>query len=225
MPLSFFKKADKQEERERVAAMLRQLIERRQSAFISAPPLVMRTKTLDEQCVTIVLRFLSEEKDCVGMFFGSFAAMISTMPELRRLPGDIDVQLTTGKEETILIVRELHARLKEIDKTLRVDPNKPTIIETDKNGRWERAVDIHYAGEPPEDVLSPLAPIPFGKQRTREQRLTDALDFYTMSKTLLESAKIYNESRSVIERWEGLLRRYVELFEDEIDFERLEVRS
>ncbi len=225
MPFDSAKKIDKIEERKNVTMMLGALGAGRQSAFVGAPPLPMKTKTLDEECVGIVLQFLTVEKErCVEMFFGSFANVMQTMPELRRIPGDIDIQLSVGKQEAILIVSELFAKLERIDKTLRIDPKKPTIIETNKNGRWERAVDIHYAEEPPEDVLSPLAPIPFAKERTKEQKLTDTLDFYVMSKTFLESAKRYNEDKSIIERWENLLKRYVELWEDEIDFDKLEVK-
>jgi hypothetical protein len=35
---------------------------------------------------------------------------------------------------------------------------------------------------------------------------------------------MYNESKSIVEQWERLLRRYVELFEEEIDFDKLEVK-
>jgi hypothetical protein len=224
MPFGFAKKIDKLKERDKVVAMLMQLMEGRQSAFVNAPPPIMRTKTLDEKCLEIVLRFFIEEKQgCVEMVFGSFSSMMQVMPELRRVPRDIDIQLSVGRQEAILIVSELFARLERIDKTLRVDPQKPTIIETNKNGRWERAVDIHYAGEPPEDALSPHGP-PFEKERTKDQRLTDALDFYIFSKSCLVSAKMCNESNSIIERWESLLRRYVELCEDEIDFRKLEVK-
>jgi hypothetical protein len=225
MPLDFIEESKRREEREEVVKMLGALMPGRQSAFTGAPPLIMKTKTLDEECVKTVLHFLNvEKKGCVQMFFGSFADMMQVMPKLRRIPGDIDIQLIVGKQEAIRIVNELFAKLKRIDGTLRIDPEKPTIIETNKNGRWERAVDIHYAGEPPEDALSPLAPIPFEKRRTEEQRLTDSLDFYLISRTLLESVKIYNESKSIVEQWERLLKRYVELFEDEIDFNKLEVK-
>lgn len=242
MPFDSAKKVDKIEERKHVTMMLGALGAGRQSAFVGAPPLPMKTKTLDEECVRIVLQFLTVEKEgCVEMFFGSFANMMQVMPELRRIPGDMDIQLGVGEQEAVIIVDELFAKLERIDKTLRIDPKKPTIIETNKNGRWERAVDIHYAGEPPEDGLSPKAPIPFFEkvyavgesgtirplelpERTREQKLTDALDFYIMSKTSLESAKLYNESKSIIERWGSLLKRYVELWEDEIDFDKLEVK-
>jgi hypothetical protein len=238
MPFDFIEESKRREkrweEREEVIKMLGALMAGRQSAFVGAPPLIMKTKTLDEECVTTVLRFFTvEKKGCVQMFFGSFTAMMQVMPKLRRIPGDIDIQLIVGKQEAIRIVGDLFAKLKRIDSTLRINPEKPTIIETNKNGRWERAVDFHYAGEPPEDVLSPLAPIPSSfpsasipsqKRRTEEQRLIDALDFYLISKTLLESAKMYNESKSIVEQWERLLRRYVELFEEEIDFDKLEVK-
>jgi len=226
MPFSFAKKIDKIEERNKVVMMLGALMKGRQSAFVGAPPLPMKTKTLDEECVRIVLRFLNVEKDgCVEELFGSFATMAQVMPELRRIPGDIDIQLRVDKQEAIRIVKELFARLEKIDKTLRINPEKPAIIETNKNGKWERAVDIHYAGEPPEDSLSPLSPIVFGDERRREYRAKDALDVYIISKTLLESAKKYNEDESIIGQWEKLLKRYVELWEDEVDFDKLEVRK
>jgi len=236
------KRVDKTEERRELAMMLSALGAGRESAFVGVPPLPMKTKTLNEECVRTVLQFLTVEKEgCVEMFFGSFATMMQAMPELRRIPGDIDIQLSVGKQEAELIVSELFARLEKIDKTLRIDPKKPTIIETSKNGRWERAVDSHYAGEPPEDGLSPKAPIPFFQkaytigeggtikplelpERTREQKLIDTLDCYIISKTSLESARLHNESKTIIEQWETLLKRYVELWEDEIDFDKLEVR-
>jgi len=233
MSFDFAKKIDKIEERRKVGTMLAALVPGRQSAFVGVPPLPIRTKTLDEECVRIVFEFLFvEKKECVYELFGSFASMLQAMPELRRIPGDIDIQLTVGKQEAILIVNELFTKLEKIDKTLRINPEKPTIIETNKNGKWERAVDIHYEGETPEDGLSPLAPLPlaglgfkFEKERTHEQKLIDALDFYITSKTLLESAKRYNEDKSIIEQWERLLKRYVELWEDEIDFDKLEVKK
>jgi hypothetical protein len=226
MPFGFAKKTDKIGERNKVAMMLGAFSMGRESAFVGAPPLLMKTKTLDEECVRIALRFLNVEKEgCVEQLFGSFATMLQAMPELRRIPGDIDVQLKVGKQEAILIVNELFARLEKIDKTLRINPDKPAIIETNKNGKWERAVDIHYAGEPPEDGLSPLSPIIFGDERRREYKAKDALDFYIISKTLLESAKKYDEDKSIIGRWGKLLKRYIELWEDEIDFDKLEVKK
>ena len=213
------------------------------SAGVSPLPMrIMRTKTLDEECVETVLQFLgADKKGCVEMFFGSFAIMMQTMPELRRIPGDIDVQLSVGKQEAELIISELFAKLERIDRTLRIDPKKPTIIETNKNGRWERAVDSHYAGELPEDGLSPKAPISFFQkaykvgengtirplelsQRTGERNLTDALDCYIMSRTSLESAKLHDGDETVMGQWEALLKRYVELWGDEIDFDKLEVK-
>lgn len=223
-------KIDREEEKRRVVVELRALMEGRQSAFISAPPIVMRTKTLDEECVEAALHFLNVEREGrVEMFFGSFTTMMQVKPELRRIPGDIDVQLSVGEEEAKLIVGELYVKLQERDKTLRINPEKPTIIETNKNGKWERALDIHYAGEPPEDSLSPMAALggafqSFEKDRTYEQHLIDALDIYIISRTLLESARLQGEGEATTEQWEKLLKRYVELHEDEIDFDRLELR-
>jgi hypothetical protein len=226
MPFGFAKKVNKIEERKKITMMLTALHKDRQNAFVGVPPLPMKTKTLDEECVRIVLRFLNvEKKGCIEVLFGSFSLMAQVMPELRRIPGDIDIQLRVGKQEAIRIVNELFARLEKLDKTLRINPEKPAIIETNKNGKWERAVDIHYMGEPPEDVLSPLAPLNFKKERTQEQKLMDALDVYIVSKTLLESAKRYNADESIIGQWGKLLKRYVELWEDEIDFDKLEVKK
>jgi len=227
MPFGFAKKIDKIEERNKVVVMLAALVKGRQSAFVGVPPLpIMKTKTLDEECVRIALRFLNVEKaGCIEMLFGSFATMLQAMPELRRIPGDIDVQLRVGKQEAILIVNELFARLEKIDKTLRINPEKPTIIETNKNGQWERAVDIHYAGEPPEDVLSPGAPLSMRDIGREEFKAKDALDFYIISKTLLESAKKYEAKESLVRKWQKLLKRYVELWKDEIDFDKLEVKN
>lgn len=226
MPFGFAKKVDKVEERNKVAMMLGELNMGRESAFVGVPPLPMKTKTLDEECVKIALSFLHVEKEeCVEMLFGSFAIVLQAMPELRRIPGDIDVQLRVGKQEAIRIVNELFARLEKIDKTLRINPDKPAIIETNKNGKWERAVDIHYFGEPPEDVLSPGARLSMGGIGREEFKAKDALDGYIISKTLLESAKRYNTDESIIGQWGKLLKRYVELWEDEIDFAKLEVKK
>jgi hypothetical protein len=225
MPFGFDENVDKTAERQKVANMMAALTMGRESAFVSIPA-IMKTKTLDEKSVATVLGFIGENEKCGPMIFGSFGIMVQAMPELRRIPGDIDIQLRkVGKQEAIRFANELFARLEKIDKTLRINPDKPAIIETNKNGKWERAVDIHYAGEPPEDILSPLAPLNFQKERTQEQKLIDALDTYILSKTLLESAKKYNEDESIIGQWVKLLKRYVELWEDEIDFDKLEVKK
>lgn len=198
------------------------LMEGQQSAFIGDLP--KKTKTLDEKCVEIVLGFLGENEANIDMLFGSFPAMAQVMPELQRIPGDIDIQLKVGREVALRITNELFAKLEKIDRTLRINPTKLTIIETNKNGEWERAVDIHYAGEPPEDILSPLSPLEIGGKGREEFKAKDALDVYIVSKTLLESAKRDKTTKHDIKRWEGLIKRYVELWQDQIDFGKLEVK-
>ena len=158
------------------------------------------------------------------MLFGSFPMIAQVMPELRRIPGDIDIQLLVGEQKAISLTNELIVELKNIDKTLRINPKKFTIIETNKNGDWERAVDIHYTGEPPEDVLSPLAPLEIGGEGREEFKAKDALDSYIISKTLLESAKRDKSKKHDIKRWGDLIKRYMELWKDQIDFEKLEVK-
>ena len=100
---------------------------------------------------------------------------------------------------------------------------------SNKNGKWERAVDICYAGELPEDVLSPFAPTDFNfiktHERTREKKLIDVLDSYIISKNLFESAKRFNADKLTLNLWSKLLKRYVELWEDEVDFNKLEVKK
>lgn len=229
MPFGFANKSDKIQERNKVIIMLNKLNTGRESAFVGAPTL-MKTKTLNEECVRIVLRFLNVEKaGCIEKVFGSFSTMLQVMPELRRIPGDIDIQLRVGKQEAVHIVIELFAKLEKFDKTLRIHPEKPTIIETNKNGKWERAVDICYAGELPEDVLSPFAPTDFNfittHERTREQKLIDVLDSYIISKNLFESAKRFNTDKFTLILWNKLLKRFVELWEDEVDFNKLEVKN
>jgi len=140
MPFGFANKSDKIQERNKVIIMLNKLNTGRESAFVGAPTL-MKTKTLNEECVRIVLRFLNVEKaGCIEKVFGSFSTMLQVMPELRRIPGDIDIQLRVGKQEAVHIVIELFAKLEKFDKTLRIHPEKPTIIETNKkangNVQW-----------------------------------------------------------------------------------------
>jgi len=84
MPFGFVNKEDKIQERNKVIIILNQLSIGRESAFVGAPAL-MKTKTLNEECVRIVLRFLNVEKaGCIEKLFGSFSTMVSRGSWMKR---------------------------------------------------------------------------------------------------------------------------------------------
>ena len=211
-------------DRDNVGLQLVQMFSHQPSAFVSEFP--KETKTLDKKCVGVVMGYLKNHDPDVQMIFGSFGAMAQLMPRLRTLPGDIDVQLTLGKNDAIAFTNKLFLELKKFDDSLRINTSNPLIIETNKNGSWERAVDFHASDEPPEDIMSPLASLSMGNKNREHFRAKDALGFYRSQMTLFESArKLKSKDQETLSRAERLIDRFEELWGDEIDFEKLEVRQ
>lgn len=215
----FKKKEDQlknsEEEKRKICIKLQELFKDQESAFIENR-LPRKTKTLSENGVEEVIKFLKEKKDDVYVLFGSFPLMSQLMPQFRRIPGDIDIQLNAGEEKAKNFAEDLMKRLKIVGEDVRINPKKPAIIDSFKNGKWERAVDIHYYGEPPEDVLSPVAPLWY--KGRKEHRLIDAMDYYAIQKTLIESAKKDPSKKEIVEEGEMLLEKWKELWSNEIDF-------
>jgi len=188
-------------------------------------------KTLSKKGVKEVVNFLHKNEDKIHMLYGSFPLMAQVLPEFRRIPGDIDIQLNVGEEGAKKLSLNLVKKLKEVGEKVRINPEKPVIIDSFKNGKWERAVDIHHAEEEPEDMLSPLFPIenlsnpPISCMRTREQALQDALDGYAANKTLIELAKKIPSRKADAKKAEKLLERYKELFVEDIDFDKMKIKK
>lgn len=190
--------------------------------------LPQETKTLSKKGVGIVLEYLPECKfDYV--LYGSFPLMMSILPALKRIPGDIDIQLWTSKMEAEKFSRELFHLIKNAGEEVRLSPQNPIIIESRKTGRWERAVDIHHTEESPEDNLSPLYPLDSGTgeggRREKRKLIIDFLDVFRMMKTCIELAKQNNIDMAKINEAESLIIEWKNLFSEFIDFERLEIKE
>jgi hypothetical protein len=186
------------------------------------------TRTLGEAGVKVVLDRL-REKPCDYVLYGSFPLMANLLPAFRRTPGDIDIQLMTGKHHAEDFSKELLTRLKNIGEKVRLSPQNPVIIESFKTGKWERAVDIHHKEEAPEDILSPLSSmnLPIGKSsgRTRVQSLVDALDFFRIMSSTVEQAKQNHLDERKIAEAQSLMAEWKDIFSEDIDFEKLEIKG
>lgn len=130
------------------------------------------TGTLNAAGVKVVKDYVLSNKGDVKMLYGSYA----TKPQLAktfeyskagksalRTPGDIDIQLTTGEAGAIKFASELTTKLKATGADVRVSPEKPTLIEANVGGgKYAHAVDIHFRGEKPVDVLTPTRDVAWG---------------------------------------------------------------
>lgn len=197
------------------------------------------TKTLSEKGVKTVLDFLKKYPG--HLIFGSFSVNMKVMPELRRIPRDIEFRLNVDEEEAKRIAQDLMKILRDIGEKVRINPGEPAVIESFKEGKWQRAVGIHHMGEPVD--ISGLPVTRFVNTPTEA-----AIDSYALIKTLIESAKkakyfsratggytvkvidgyrIMDENQiqfawepSII-NGEKLLERWKSLWSDEIDFEKM----
>lgn len=189
--------------------------------------LPIETNTLSKQGVDIVLEFL-RKCNLEYVLYGSFSLMAGVLPALKRMPGDIDIQLWSGRYEAEIFSRDLFYLLKNAGEDVRLSPENIVIIESRKSGRWERAVDIHHTEEAPEDNLSPLyqlnsTNVEVGK-REEEKLLIDFLDVFRIMKTSIELAKQNNLEASKINEAEGLLIELKNMYSEFIDFEKLEIK-
>jgi hypothetical protein len=130
------------------------------------------TGTLNAAGVKAVKEYVIANKGDVEMLYGSYA----TKPQLSksfeyskagksalRTPGDIDIQLTTGEQGAIKFAGELTSKLRASGADVRVSPEKPTLIEANVGGgKYAHAVDIHFMGEKPVDILTPTRDVAWG---------------------------------------------------------------
>ncbi len=185
------------------------------------------TQTLSKKGVKVVLDYLKANMGALMMLYGSFPLMSQLLPELKRTPKDIDIQLKVGRVEAEKFSNTLFIQLKNIGEPVRLNPKNPVLIESNKTGKWERAVDIHHLEEEPEDSLSPLYPLNLAvaaPSRGRAQALIDALDTYRIWKTCVELAKNNKQNVSKIKIAEELINEYKKCFSDVIDFDKLEIK-
>lgn len=192
-----------------VYARLVELFKDQESAFIGEFP--RETKTLSEKGVETVFKFLEPHKESI-LIFGDFSRMAQIMPELRRNPRDIDFRLDVDEEEAKRIAQDLMKKLRDIGEKVRINPEKPAIIESFKEGKWQRAVGIHHIGEQVDISGLPIR---------EEQRMPTeaAIDTYAMIKTSIESAKKDPSKKEIVKEGEVLFEKWKSLWSDEIDFD------
>jgi len=117
--------------------------------------LLRGTKSMSEKGTDVFLKYVGEQKAVVDKIYGSFGARSQLKPEYRRLPGDIDIQLTTNEAGAVKFAKELAARLRSSGEQVRISKDNPTLIETYGKAGEHHAIDIHYKGEPKTDILTP----------------------------------------------------------------------
>lgn len=130
------------------------------------------TGTLNKAGVQTVKDYVLAHPEQVDMLYGSYV----TKPQLAktfeyvkdgksalRTPADIDIQLTTGESGAVKFTAELAAKLKQSGADVRVSQEKPTLIEANVGeGKYAHAVDIHYSGEVPTNVVTPTRDVAWG---------------------------------------------------------------
>jgi len=116
-----------------------------------------RTNTLGKEGIDAFKRFALDNSDDIQKIYGSFAVKNQLDPSLgyrlsgtgitsTRLPGDIDMLISGSEENAENVIRRLYQALKDAGEKVRINPGKPTLIETYIDGKWVHAIDGHASG-------------------------------------------------------------------------------
>ena len=126
--------------------------------------LPQETGTLSTEGVATLKEFVIQNQGDVQSVYGSFATRNQLIEDVNysfegktalRVPGDIDIQMKVGAEDTAKFAQRLVDVLSKTSE-VRISSESPTLIEAKVGeGTWAHAVDIHALGEPSPDVLSP----------------------------------------------------------------------
>jgi len=100
------------------------------------------TKSLSPEGTKVVLDFAKKNNAEV---YGSFATEGQVPKGVRRVPGDMDLQLTAATQaEAVLNTQSLLRALKAKGEPVRISSKSPTLIESYTKGEWHHAVDLHF---------------------------------------------------------------------------------